>query len=641
MISRNWRHMLSFLESELSGTPGTDGYLKLFSLYFSLIDDGNVYMSLDRDLLKKKAGEKLDALRVRFSENGGENDETISSIKNDLFTLIDGMQDPDFGLAGLPVTGEKKLFTVDGHRLFTRKNFEAKTRVCTSVNRLFSEESSVDGINVSTSPVIKKGFGLSAGQQEVIEKGYKRNLAVTGGPGTGKTTSILFLLIELLRNDQDVRNVFLTAPSGKAAARMKESIDGNLKNVSDEFCSSHRDIIEKIKGLESYTVHRLLGIDRDTGDFSYNRDNKFPEKSIFIIDEASMIDISVFASLLEAMPDDARVFILGDKDQLPSVECGAVFGEILGHLGDDFKVGLTESKRFGEDSSIYRLAKAVNGDDEELPVTNECWKPLSDFKIAEPVRDSDGKVINNIYYFDGVKDFKSAVLGDIVCNWYEKYHAGLKEMCAELNQEDADKFTEIIGMAESARILCADNESVRGVNHINDVILKKYFSGRKKIAGFHVGELIMVTKNNNPIELYNGDSGVVVSFAKDENSQKKDDTLYAMFRKNPTKKLKIERGKKLDNKIFQLGDYTFYPLSLINSDEIVPAFAITIHKSQGSDYDNIMVILPKLKGHPLLNRQIVYTAITRTKGDTYILSNQENLVFSQNSVITRDTGVFS
>ena len=141
----------------------------------------------------------------------------------------------------------------------------------------------------------------------------------------------------------------------------------------------------------------------------------------------------------------------------------------------------------------------------------------------------------------------------------------------------------------------------------------------------------MITKNNKPLDLYNGDSGVAVSF-------KNDDTIYIMFKKS-SKKLKLEDGKK-ENRIFKIGNYMFYPLSLISSDEITPAFAISIHKSQGSDYNNIMVILPKRNDHPLLNRQIVYTAITRTKGDTYIISNQKNIEAAQEHVILRDTGIF-
>ena len=139
----------------------------------------------------------------------------------------------------------------------------------------------------------------------------------------------------------------------------------------------------------------------------------------------------------------------------------------------------------------------------------------------------------------------------------------------------------------------------------------------------------MINKNNKMLDLYNGDSGILVTFEKDP-------TLYFMVKKATN--LVKEEGK-FEDKIFKIDDFTFYPLRLITRSEIDLSYAITIHKSQGSDYKNILVILPTAKGHPLLNRQIIYTAITRTKGNTYILSNQERLVESKDFVIVRDTNI--
>jgi exodeoxyribonuclease V alpha subunit len=140
---------------------------------------------------------------------------------------------------------------------------------------------------------------------------------------------------------------------------------------------------------------------------------------------------------------------------------------------------------------------------------------------------------------------------------------------------------------------------------------------------------MMINKNNKLLDLYNGDSGILVSFQND-------DTLYFMVKKSTN----IVRDEgKVNDKIFKIKDFTFYPLRLISTDEIDLAYAITIHKSQGSDYKNILVILPNVKGHPLLNRQIIYTAITRTKGNTYILSNNERLNESKDRVVIRDTNI--
>ena len=131
------------------------------------------------------------------------------------------------------------------------------------------------------------------------------------------------------------------------------------------------------------------------------------------------------------------------------------------------------------------------------------------------------------------------------------------------------------------------------------------------------------------LDLSNGDSGILVTF-------KGDKTLYFMLKKDSEL---IKNEKKIKDKIFKLGGYLFYPFRLIARSEIDNAYAITIHKSQGSDYKNILVILPTKKGHPLLNRQIVYTAITRTKGNTYILSNYDRLVEAKDTILIRDTNI--
>ena len=134
---------------------------------------------------------------------------------------------------------------------------------------------------------------------------------------------------------------------------MKDSILEGKEKVSDQ--SNLKGLTDKIASLEEYTIHRLLGYDYDSNGFLYNKDHQFDKDSIFIVDEASMIDISLFASLLEAIPVGARVFILGDRNQLPSVECGAVFGELLEKYPGNV-VTLKESRRFEHGSTVYNFA---------------------------------------------------------------------------------------------------------------------------------------------------------------------------------------------------------------------------------------------------------------------------------------------
>ncbi len=641
MISGNWRHMIALLQSELKAIDENkqEPCLKLLILYLSLIDSGNVYMSLDKEILVKKIEAETEALKAKYEEYEDESKASYADIvRGELLGAIEALSDLHCIFDSIHMVHDKQLFVIDNDnpnnefRLFTRKHFNAKAEIISSIDRLFPKDKNTSNEVVDYSADFK--IELSGGQKEVISKGIKNNLLVTGGPGTGKTTSVLFLLIKLLEDKPDF-DIYLTAPSGKAAARMKESIIDNLKNVSIEYKEAHQNILKKVNDLEEYTIHRLLGFDRATNGFEHNKNNQFQKNSIFVVDEASMIDIDIFASLLSAIPEEARLFIMGDKNQLPSVECGAVYGELLGFVNDSHKVELKKSHRFPIGSSIYNLAEAINNSNSELPVTIDSWKELNNLEIFEPTYEK-GDIKNMIYYYDGVKDFKSGILDDKVCKWYDHFHKSLIDQSKGIaskddGEYDSDRFDSLLETAERARILCADNESVRGVNHINNVILKKRFNGQRRYFNYYIGELLMITRNNKSLDLYNGDSGVAVSFEGD-------DTIYIMFKKS-SKILKLDDGKK-ENRIFKIGNYMFYPLSLISSDEITPAFAISIHKSQGSDYNNIMVILPKRNDHPLLNRQIVYTAITRTKGDTYLISNQENIEAAQENVIIRDTGIF-
>lgn len=627
MISADWRHVIALVKNEIASSEGYDDCMKLFILYFSLIDDGNVYMPLDEGLLGGKIERKIEGLKNRLKESEKESgkESVLDTISEELRQSFKGLS----ALSSLSVTGSKKLFVTENGRLFTRKYYNAKRSIADSAERLFKNR------GISTAAFNYKdacdgGFGLTKGQEEVLKKGLDNNLLVTGGPGTGKTTSILFILLALLEKEPD-RQIYMTAPSGKAAARMKESVLNSLKNVSEEYKKKHAEIIRKIEGLEDYTIHRLLGIDRDTKGFIYNKNKRFPENSVFVIDEASMIDICLFAALLEAIPDGAGVFILGDKNQLPSVECGAVFGEWLQAIGEENKVALNESKRFDNESAIYTLSEAVNNGS-ILPVTANDWRALGDFRIEEKTFRTERNRENKIYYYNGVESVKSDDLNKVYLKWYGHYFKSMKDACTKVRPDDPGTLDNIFNTVESARILCGDNESVRGAEHVNRIILKNEFKGGSGSASYYPGELLMVTRNNHSIDLYNGDSGVAVTFEND-------DTVYCVFKKSP-EHLLLNEGL-VPNRISKIGGYLVYPLRLISSDEIKPAFAITIHKSQGSDYDDILVVLPKLKGHPLVNRQIVYTAITRTKGDTYIVSDQDNLEAAKINVITRDTGIFS
>ncbi|MBO4668242.1 MAG: ATP-binding domain-containing protein, partial [Bacilli bacterium] len=204
----------------------------------------------------------------------------------------------------------------------------------------------------------------------------------------------------------------------------------------------------------------------------------------------------------------------------------------------------------------------------------------------------------------------------------------VQEDATNLDLSDQKMLDYVFSYTEEAKILCAENEGIRGVKTINDYIKKKVIKKKEPVLSFqYPGQVMMINKNNKSLKLYNGDTGILVSI-------KNDDTIYFMVKKNS--KLKDDYKK---DEIFKIGQYLFYPLRLITLSEIDLSFAITVHKSQGSDYDHVLIILPTAKGHPLLNRQILYTAVTRTKGYTYIVSNKDSLNEAKERLITRDTNI--
>lgn len=629
MITPIWKYVLDLIEEEIKDNENKDYYLVIFAIYFSLINDGNITISLNKDVLTKKWESKLNDIAILLEESGSYNEESFNKIKEISFNCINNYLQ-DINSNNLPsLINDNKFFEIEDNYLYVRKYGSARRGVIASMDRLFSTRSNITS-TFKYQDAVASDFTLSDGQEKAVIEGINKSLVITGGPGTGKTTSILFLLIGLLLNDTDNMRIYLIAPSGKAAGRMKESIINGLNVLTDSFKQAHKEIIDKINNLDKSTIHSLLEIDYETNGFKYNKNRRFPENSIFVIDEASMIDVCLFNALLQAIPTSAKVYIMGDKNQLPSVECGAVFGDLLTKKSiQDNVVELDESKRFKKGTKIFNLAKAVNEGD-TLPINDDDWKEYDSFEVL--IKDDDRKE-NPIYYYknhkENVKD--KDIVEHVVNKWGNEFFKSLQDKATDLDFNDLTHLKEVFEYSEISKILCAENEGPRGIKTINNYV-KKHFIDKSKYHstnGYYPGMIMMVNKNNKSLDLDNGDSGLLVTF-------KDDSTIYFMTKKSSN--IAKNQGKEVD-RIFKLGEFTFYPVRMITQEEIDMAYAITIHKSQGSDYPNILVILPTKKGHPLLNRQIVYTAITRTKGTTYILSNIDRLNESKDNLIVRDTNV--
>lgn len=609
MITPIWKSVISLIDELLDNDSNKDSYLKLFLIYFSLIDDGNLYMNLDKEKFIDKFNTKVNGQKILLEDDPSYAIEDFDNILNTALSLTYLLET----IKDLPIVKKEELFVVRDNMLYTKKFAVASKNISQNIQRLFNVDFNTTSL-FNYEEYLKESISLSIGQKKAITSGLNNNLIITGGPGTGKTTSILFLLINLLKSNFNY-NVYLVAPSGKASSRMKESINNSLSMLNDKK-DLLSDVIDKITSLDESTIHHLLGVQYKNNTFKYNKDYQFDENSIFVIDEASMIDVNIFNALLDAIPTNARVFIMGDKNQLPSVESGAIFGALLKNeeLSKNI-VELDESKRFKVGTVVYNLAKAIN-EGSNLNLENNAFNDFHDFKLYDLI---PGKY-PVYYYLDNYDKFKDKDILDVILSrWNDKFYSSLNSKCKDISY-DLNLFKEINHDVERARILTAENNGSRGVKTINDYFVKDNLQ-------FYPGELLMITKNNKTLELYNGDSGIIVKFAGD-------DCLYFMIQK--TTKL-VSENIKIDDNIFKLDNFVFYPIRLIPKDEITPSYAITIHKSQGSDYENILVILPSKKGHPLLNRQILYTAITRTKGNTYILSNIDRLNEAKDNLLVRDT----
>lgn len=406
---------------------------------------------------------------------------------------------------------------------------------------------------------------------------------ISGGPGTGKTTIVLRLLQMLYRQHPDLK-IALAAPTGKAAARLQQAV---------------RDIGKT--DLEAKTIHRLLGITADNEQGRYNRDRPLLV-DVLIVDEASMIDISLMARLLQALAAKTRIVLLGDSQQLASVESGAVlanlcnkepefsqqFSQMLTSVTGmslptseqsatliDSIVLLQHSYRFADDSVIGQLANAVqtgNMNAVSTVLSATTWQQIVDM---------------------------SSVQMHVMAAYHAYFDAASHYMDAQ----------QCLSVFEQFRVLCALKQGPQSVVAINQMIEKALLQrGWKTQQDFYHGRPIMVTHNDYRQRLFNGDMGLIL---RDEHNQ-----LRACF--------------GTDNGI------RWIDLARLPAHET--AFAITIHKSQGSEFDVVAVLLPE-EDSALLNRELLYTAITRAKKQVMLLCNEAILTKTVATRHQRETGL--
>jgi exodeoxyribonuclease V alpha subunit len=407
---------------------------------------------------------------------------------------------------------------------------------------------------------------------------------VVGGPGTGKTRTIARLLAAALLVDPEVR-IALCAPTGKAAARMTDAVRAAVAVLDTDGPGAPppAQVLDRLGHAEAVTVHRLLGA-RPGGGVRHDRRNPLPH-DLVVVDETSMVDLPLMAKLVDALSDRARLVLVGDPDQLASVEAGTVLADIVGADDGavrDRVVELTEVHRFGAGSGIAELAAAIRegrADD----VVELLSGGHDDLTRVEPARTDD------------VEGLVARVV-----------EAGVRSAVAAREGRVADA----LRAARECKVLCAVRRGPWGLHDWTDRIdagVADVCTELRVNRRWEVGRPFLVTRNDPVARVANGDTGVVVDL-------------------HGTLVLAIDSGG------------THLPVPVARLDQVEPWWAMTIHKSQGSEFDHVVVSLPT-QDSPVLTRELLYTAVTRAKSTVTVLADEDTIRRAVDRPVSRASGL--
>ncbi|PWD57623.1 exodeoxyribonuclease V subunit alpha [Pectobacterium parmentieri] len=523
-------------------------------------------------------------------------------------TLFDG-RDPELAqqlLAGVGLNTaaawQQRLLTSDavsdgskptplvlqGEKLYLQRSWQSEGRVAQFIA---SERDTVSADEPAIRAVLDRLFP-DAGEEIDWQKvaaavALTRRIAIiSGGPGTGKTTTVAKLLAALIElNTGEALRIQLAAPTGKAAARLTESLGLALHRLAVD--PTQREAFPQ----EATTLHRLLGAVTDSQRLRHHQENPL-HLDVLIVDEASMVDLPMMANVIAALPAQARVIFLGDRDQLASVEAGAVLGDICRFAEAGYSRGRTQqlqrltgcmldgsgpegqttvgdsicllrrSYRFDPHSGIGQLALAVNGGDEARvrAVLNGEFADIT----CSPLAEAEEYQVMLAQCVEGYRDYLQLITvgapPDTVLLAFQRY----RQLCA---------------LREGPFGVAGLNQRIEQVLHQSGLIQRS----RNPLNRWYPGRPVMIERNDAALGLFNGDIGI------------------AMMGEN--RELRV-----------------FFPLPNGETKDVTPsrlpphetAYAMTVHKSQGSEFDHTALVLPN---HylPVLTRELVYTAITRAR----------------------------
>ncbi len=461
-----------------------------------------------------------------------------------------------------------------GDRLYLQRTFQYEQRLATQVQKMVADSASLP-VNGALLDILfpESPGGADWQRYAAVQALERRFLIISGGPGTGKTTVVVNILALLQSACGGQLKVALAAPTGKAAMRLQESVSSSRERLHAAGVSGE-GIPER-----AFTIHRLLGVKHYSPFFRHTAANPLGY-DVVVIDEASMVDLALMSKLVDALRPGSRLILLGDKDQLVSVESGTVFADMIHSLPGN-TVGLQHSYRFNE--GIRKFAAVING--------GEAGRAWSVLVADEPV---------NVTLLHGeVAEYGGSI--------YSRY------MEAVAVATDLESYELLFDSFNAFKILCAMRHGPSGVHMVNAAV-ERYLTKRGydcSSDSWYRGRPVMVTRNEYGLDLYNGDIGLCLP------DPVKPDVLKIWF-------------KKPDGRLQGL-----LPARLGCCETV---YALTIHKSQGAEFEEVLVVLPD-KISAVVSRELLYTAVTRARES--VMLRTERFVFDAavTEKVTRSSGL--
>ena len=486
------------------------------------------------------------------------------------------------------------------------KNFEVPHDTNEKLNQLFGSQSPrTDWQRIACAKALRAGLTL-----------------ITGGPGTGKTTTVVRLLALLQRASHDRSNtlrIHLAAPTGKAASRLSASIQSALASLPQGWA----------QGIptQAVTLHQLLQYNPDAA----ARSVKLLATDLVVVDEASMIDLELMARLMQCVPEQARLILLGDKDQLASVEAGAVWSQLCegaaqadsntqAHSAQTYALAeqtavLHVSHRFDVNSAIGQWAKLINAGDSTA--VNTQWHGLSLLSLNGHMDHPAVQRWPDEWRERPQGQLHPEALNALRLGWSAWLNA-LKPMLQASAVCDNSKALQLLHCFSEFQVLCALRQGPWGVQALNESIAvalglskgnDRPLQNKAAKDAWFVGRPIMVTRNDYHLNLMNGDVGQCLPTANG---------LRVAF---PDSK----------------GGVRWVLPSRLDAVETV--WAMTVHKSQGSEYEHVLMVLPD-RDAPVLTRELLYTGVTRAKKHlTWWVPNPAVLINAVGQRVTRSGGL--